>query len=251
MRRLYLIILISVLSLAVVGGTLTAILVVKNKNHTHEWNDWEVVSAANCTDEGEKIRTCKKCKEVESEIIPAIGHVPSVMPAVNPTCTSTGLSEGSRCSVCGIILTQQSVIEKGAHQPAVRRISEVPPTCTENGSYVDVTYCSVCNVDLSQNQGVLNAIGHNYDYSNIIWEWDGYTSATATVKCLNNQSHTLTVNATVYSNIEDYVRIYKATIVADGVMYYDTRTQDVDYTIVWNWTDDNSGATANFENIPF
>ena len=37
-------------------------------------------------------------------------HVEEVMPAVEPTCTKTGLTEGKRCSECGEVLVAQETV---------------------------------------------------------------------------------------------------------------------------------------------
>lgn len=44
-------------------------------------------------------------------------HIHTVVtdPAVSPTCTQTGLTEGSHCSVCGEVITAQSVIPATGH----------------------------------------------------------------------------------------------------------------------------------------
>ena len=45
----------------------------------------------------------------------ALGHTPEKIPAVAATCTETGLTEGSRCSVCGTILTAQQATPALGH----------------------------------------------------------------------------------------------------------------------------------------
>lgn len=40
----------------------------------HAWGEWTVVAEPDCTEEGSKTRTCGKCGEVETEVIPALGH---------------------------------------------------------------------------------------------------------------------------------------------------------------------------------
>lgn len=77
---------------------------------THNKDTVEIV-AAKCTEDGKKIYKCSKCgKVMKTEKIDATGHTPVTDPAVAPTETSDGLTEGSHCSVCGAVLTAQEVI---------------------------------------------------------------------------------------------------------------------------------------------
>ena len=43
------------------------------------------------------------------------------------------------------------------------------------------------------------ALEHNWDYANAVFNWSGYGCANATVTCLNDGSHKLTVPVTVTS----------------------------------------------------
>lgn len=77
---------------------------------THNKDTVEIV-AAKCTEDGKKIYKCSKCgKVMKTEKIDATGHTPVTDPAVAPTETSDGLTEGSHCSVCGAVLQAQEVI---------------------------------------------------------------------------------------------------------------------------------------------
>ena len=77
---------------------------------THNKDTVEIV-AAKCTEDGKKIYKCSKCgKVMKTEKIDATGHTPVTAPAVAPTETTDGLTEGSHCGVCGAVLQAQEVI---------------------------------------------------------------------------------------------------------------------------------------------
>ena len=79
----------------------------------HSFGDWYIKSNATCSTNGLEERTCV-CGKSETKTIPAIGteHVPVTDVAVEPTYTSTGLTEGSHCSVCNTTLVEQRTISK-------------------------------------------------------------------------------------------------------------------------------------------
>ena len=85
---------------------------IKQLTCTHEWGDRETLKAATCTEKGQTGVVCHKCGKVKDkkDDIPATGHAPVTDPAVAPTETTDGLTEGSHCGVCGAVLTAQEVI---------------------------------------------------------------------------------------------------------------------------------------------
>lgn len=77
----------------------------------HEYGDFEILKNPTCTEKGQKGKICKKCGKItEKTDIDAAGHAPVTDPAVAPTETSDGLTEGSHCGVCGAVLQAQEVI---------------------------------------------------------------------------------------------------------------------------------------------
>jgi len=77
----------------------------------HEYGDFEILKNPTCTEKGQKGKVCSKCGKIkDQQPIPATGHIPVTDPAVAPTETSDGLTEGSHCSVCGAVLQAQEVI---------------------------------------------------------------------------------------------------------------------------------------------
>lgn len=96
------------------GGQVTDLIDSFIKQFTcgkHEYGDFEILKNPTCTEKGQKGKICKKCGKItEKTDIDAAGHIPVTDPAVAPTETTDGLTEGSHCSVCGAVLTAQEVI---------------------------------------------------------------------------------------------------------------------------------------------
>lgn len=96
------------------GGQVTDMVTSFIKQFTcgkHEYGDFEILKNPTCTEKGQKGKICKKCGKItEKTDIPETGHIPVTDPAVAPTETTDGLTEGSHCGVCGAVLTAQEVI---------------------------------------------------------------------------------------------------------------------------------------------
>ena len=73
------------------------------------------------------------------------------------TCTSTGLTNGSKCKKCGVILTAQEIIAVKPHTEVVDAAIEA--TCTTAG-LTEGKHCSVCYLVIVS-QEVIPATGHN------------------------------------------------------------------------------------------
>lgn len=96
------------------GGQVTDLIDSFIKQFTcgkHEYGDFEILKNPTCTEKGQKGKICKKCGKItEKTDIPEAGHTPVTDPAVAPTETTDGLTEGSHCGVCGVVLQAQEVI---------------------------------------------------------------------------------------------------------------------------------------------
>ena len=96
------------------GGQVTDLIDSFIKQFTcgkHEYGDFEILKNPTCTEKGQKGKICKKCGKItEKTDIDATDHTPVTDPAVAPTETTDGLTEGSHCGVCGVVLQAQEVI---------------------------------------------------------------------------------------------------------------------------------------------
>ncbi len=108
----------------------------------HDWDDGAVTTPATCTVEGVKTYTCNPCGAAKQEPIPAAGHTAVTDDAVAATCTATGLTAGSHCSVCQTVLTAQAVTPVLGHD--LTRHAAQAATCTEIG-WNDYDTCSRCD----------------------------------------------------------------------------------------------------------
>lgn len=124
--------------------------------HTHQFGDWQAVFEASCTTDGQLVRRCV-CGKVEYSTAPAFGHTPISDPYEAPSCTRSGLTEGSHCDICGAILLQQQQIAPTGHDEVIATPTK-EATCTENG-YTASTCCTTCNETLSSSTVIL-AKGH-------------------------------------------------------------------------------------------
>lgn len=122
----------------------------------------ENVVAGTCTTPGsyDSVVYCTRCKEeisrtpVTTEIDPT-NHVgeTKVVNDKAPTCTEEGYTGDTICVACGNVIPggQGEKIEKIDHTPGeVKRENEVAPTYETEGSYDEVTYCAVCQNEISR-----------------------------------------------------------------------------------------------------
>ena len=116
----------------------------------------EVIKKPTCEQEGEMTYTCLVCGDSYTEPIATIWHTEEIDEAIEPSCTKTGLTEGTHCSVCGTVVVKQEVIPTIAH------------------NYVNGV-CTMCGAELQPTEGLvftLSVDGTQYSVTDYIGSAD-------------------------------------------------------------------------------
>ena len=120
-------------------------------------------------------------------------------------------------STCG----HEVIDGEEAHTPGTAvRENENPATCTDDGSYEEVVYCSVCARELSRDYHTESATGHRWSTPTYTWN-ETNTECTASRYCLINSDHietetTTDIEKTVVTSLDcehDGEYTYTATFV--------------------------------------
>ncbi|HIQ61182.1 MAG TPA: hypothetical protein IAD31_06260, partial [Candidatus Enterenecus faecium] len=198
------------LSATVAGQTVTCSVTVTQAPCQHQWDDGVVTTEPTCTQDGVRTYTCQLCGATKTEAIPATGHTVVIDPAVAPTCTHTGLTEGSHCSVCNTVIVAQTEVPMLPHDYVASVTTE--PTCTVDG--VRTYTCSMCGDSYTE---AIPATGHTFG------PWTTVTSPTCTQSGSEQRScsvcgytETRGVDPTGHSWEDDYTVDQAPTCTQDG-----------------------------------
>ena len=129
----------------------------------HSWDSGKITIVPTCTGTGVKTYTCTACAATKTETVSATGHTAVAVAKVEPTCTQSGRAAGTKCSVCGEVLSGLTEIKATGHTEVID--AAVEPTCTETG-LTEGKHCSVCNKVLVK-QTIVPAKGHSWDSGKI------------------------------------------------------------------------------------
>ncbi|MEE1505258.1 MAG: leucine-rich repeat protein [Acutalibacteraceae bacterium] len=122
--------------------------------------EWITTVPATCQTTGQKYTVCKNCSAECWGSIPVDknNHANVVIDkAIEPTCTSDGLTEGSHCSECTKVIVKQQVVPALGHTSS-DWIVDVVATCSSVGS--KYKECTVCHEKLDSE--VVPVIPHKY-----------------------------------------------------------------------------------------
>ncbi len=154
----------------------------------HEYDEGVITIEPDCENAGVKTFTCTQpgcTADIEghsyTEEVKANGHKPEDVPEVKVTCTTDGCTAGTKCSVCGDILSGCVVIVHEGHKEET--IPAVEVSCTQDG-YTAGVKCSVCEEVLEA--PVLTEKAHHLDLIQVEAQapecekigWDAYEYCT-------------------------------------------------------------------------
>lgn len=122
----------------------------------HDWQINKILSAATCTSNGIARYICKTCGYGENHTITATGHKPEIRNKKEATCSSTGYTGDTYCSVCNKKLSSGETIAKKEHTWVKQ--DNIPATCEKGG--MEVGKCSVCG-ETKETQ-ISDPLGHDY-----------------------------------------------------------------------------------------
>ncbi|MCR5010121.1 MAG: leucine-rich repeat domain-containing protein [Clostridia bacterium] len=192
---------------------------------------YEVTTAPTCTTEGAGLWTSAAFEsalftiQTKPVVIAALGHDFLHHDAQAPTCTAIGWDAYDTCSRCDY----STYVELPAlgHTPGTAvHEHEVAATCTTAGSYDEVVYCTVCQAELSRTAQTIPAHGHDWSEPVFTWAAD-YKTATATMTCSRDASHTETASAAVTAadgtGTDEGYLVFTATVVFDGETFTDVQ----------------------------
>ena len=184
--------------------------------HSYE----EAVTEPTCTEQGYTTHTCSKCGDsyIDS-YVDALGHTEVADAAVEPDCTTEGLTAGSHCSVCGLVLVEQETIPAKGHSWDEGE-ETTAPDCENSGlrSYS----CSVCGAEKTEN---IPALGHEPELRNekaASCTEPGYTGDSYCKRCgvQLSQGEEIAQLAHEYTEAVGELHLARAATCTESAVYY-------------------------------
>ena len=155
----------------------------------HNWQSkYTVDKEATCTENGSQSIHCDVCNAINEnrvKVIKATGHKAEKIAGKAVSCTEDGLTEGSKCSVCGEVLKKQEIIKATGHK--AEKIVGKAASCTEDG-ITEGSKCSVCG-EILKKQEVIKATGHKWSAWEVTKEASETEEGSRRRVCENDKTH--------------------------------------------------------------
>ncbi len=133
----------------------------------HEFGEWVVLKDATCTEEGVLERECSVCGDFEYETIEVIGHNYEASYVIEPDCDDEGYTV-YECTECGDSYEADFTDALGHTAGEAVVENRVEPDCETDGSYDSVVYCTVCGEEISREEVVIEATGHDMELVEVV-----------------------------------------------------------------------------------
>ncbi len=167
----------------------------------HVMSGWDIVKDSTCKEKGTKTRECTVCDYEETVDIPTAdhnyndddicvdcgsvndGHQHTYESVVTPpTCTAEGYT--THTCACGDSYVDSKVPNTHTPAEAVKE-NEVGATCSKEGSYESVVYCSVCTEQISRETKTIDKLAHTMGAWAVTTDPTCTTKGVETSKCEN------------------------------------------------------------------
>lgn len=131
-----------------------------------------------------------------------------------------------------LMLTSCNCKKDKGHNHPLSHIDKVEATCTTEG-VLEHYKCTSCGKYFLDELGKteikdisISKLGHNYDMSNIKWEWSkNYEEVVTTLICKNDKAHQEKIQAVVTKEENADAVTYKATITYNNLEYTDIKRE--------------------------
>lgn len=112
--------------------------------HYHSYSIEEI--APSCTEQGYTVYRCVCGDSYKGDYVGPKGHIEVIDSAVPATATSTGLTEGKHCSVCGKVIVKQQIIPKDTSSLVNDTTFSVINNLSQEYSYVASQLYTRCKI---------------------------------------------------------------------------------------------------------
>ena len=180
--------------------------IIKMSGHSYEKTE----TKATCDKDGAVVQTCSTCGDTVTEVLPALGHELHLDESkhTDASCTAAG-KDVYVCARTDCGFTREDAVPQLAHN--YQEFENKTATCTEKG-YVTNKCLSCGQIETVSETAPL---GHAFLAENAVWTWsDDNYSATLTLVCSHDKTHTKTLNAVVTETVES------STCTGDGAVVY-------------------------------
>ena len=188
----------------------------------HTYGEWVITKTAYCGQDGEMTRSCF-CGAKQTEVIYGAGmHGEIIDPAVDPTCATTGLTEGKHCPYCNTVFVKQEVIPTIDHVYSEEYSFDNSfhwYSCTgcdaikdkAEHQVVDDGMCTICDQPIGDTVGIIYDISDDGTYALVV----GYTGSATKIRIADTYQG-LPVT-TIYANAFYSNKKITSVIIPDSV----------------------------------